>query len=386
MISPHKAMLDIALQRHIFCTVIDISINVDLYKTYTNVNLITLETLDVDYCYQILHGINVVRPIDGIVTLTEKAIPIAAHVSSRLNLNYTSLDTIDIIYDKSKMRAQLASHDDYKVPYRLIYSQEDLEDFINEFGLPVIVKPKDGVGSVDVIKINSTKELLDVDVSNELVVEQYIKGEEYSVECFSLNGTHSLIAVTKKEVLGGGNFTEIGHTLPADISPELRDKLERYIFRFLNIVGIKDGPSHTELKIDKDKLSVIETHNRIGGDRISSLVKLSMNIDLIELSILSSLGLCDLNDIKPRFSQYASVRFINPNCDGVVKSVSGVSKLLYKPNIIEVECDLKQGGKVRAITDSFSRYGLVIATGSSFTEAYDNSKVAADSILIELSD
>jgi hypothetical protein len=51
-----------------------------------------------------------------------------------------------------------------------------------------------------------------------------------------------------------------------------------------------------------------------------------------------------------------------------------------------VECDLKQGGKVRAITDSFSRYGLVIATGSSFTEAYDNSKVAADSILIELSD
>ncbi len=48
----------------------------------------------------------------------------------------------------------------------------------------------------------------------------------------------------------------------------------------LDAVGLADGPSHTEVKLGEDgRVTVVETHNRPGGDGIADLVQLTTGVD-----------------------------------------------------------------------------------------------------------
>ncbi|GEK15724.1 ATP-grasp domain-containing protein [Aliivibrio fischeri] len=381
MISPHKAMLDIVDRHNIKCTIIDKINNIRLYKSITNHNLILCDYECIETCYSLLNGLHNVHPISTIVTLTEKAIPIASEISERLHLSYTSLDTVDVIYNKVKMRSILESYKDFSLPYIELMNKNQLRAFIRKFSYPVIVKPKDGVGSVGVQKICNDTDFSEFKFTDGLIAEQFIEGAEYSVECFSFSGDHKVIAITEKTIVGEKNFTELGHIIPANISKKTNQDINNYIVRFLDIIGIKNGASHTEIKIFKNNIHIIETHNRIGGDRISSLVKLSTGIDLVELSILWPLDLCKKIEISNLFYQYSSIRFLNPK-KGFVESINGVESLLYSPNIISVECLINKGDNVKPISDSFSRYGFIISVGKSFNEVKLTSIDAINSILI----
>ncbi len=381
MISPHKAMLDIVDKHSIKCTIVDRIENINSYNSDMNYNLILCDYDNIETCFCLLDGLNQVEPISAIVTLTEKAIPIASELSSRLQLPFTSSETIDIIYNKAKMRSILSSYKGFSLPYIELEDKNQLSNFIKKFGYPIIVKPKNGVGSIGVKKVSNDIEFSDIKLTNGLIAERFVEGREFSVECFSFGGSHEVIAVTEKTIVGGGNFTEIGHITPANISKDTHQSIKSYIVSFLDIIGIKDGASHTEIKVFKDDIHVIETHNRIGGDRISSLVKLSTSIDLVELSILWPLGMCKKTDAQDSHSQYSSIRFINPE-EGVVESVSGIESLLHSPNIIDIECSIRKGDELKPISDSFNRYGFVINVGKSFSEAELTSIRAVNSILI----
>jgi carbamoyl-phosphate synthase large subunit len=60
---------------------------------------------------------------------------------------------------------------------------EDLEHFKLDF--PLIVKPIRGSASVGIHKVTSIKELkMFQDMSDEIVVQPFISGEEFGVDCY----------------------------------------------------------------------------------------------------------------------------------------------------------------------------------------------------------
>ena len=115
------------------------------------------------------------------------------------------------------------------------------------------------------------------------MVEEFVEGQEYSVEYISYEGVHTFLAVTFKFTTGAPRFIESGHFQPAPISKELESRIRAVVEHALDSLEIKYGASCTEVKVDdKGNIKLIEVCPRMGGDCIGSdLVKYSTGYDYV---------------------------------------------------------------------------------------------------------
>lgn len=94
-------------------------------------------------------------------------------------------EVVDICYDKYLTYKFLQEHDVPSIPTYMVFDQvkEALERGTIQF--PLIVKPKNGSASLDIHKVNSIRELrVILDESQEYIVQPFIQGEEYGVDCY----------------------------------------------------------------------------------------------------------------------------------------------------------------------------------------------------------
>lgn len=159
---------------------------------------------------------------------------------------------------------------------------------------PVIVKPTDRSGSRAITKVESPEALkaaVDKAISQSFekkaIVEEYIPGEEYSVETITFEGTHTCLAITKKFTTGEPHYIEVGHLQPAPLTDELEEKVKDIVFKALDALEVRYGAGHSELRIDsKGNVRIIEIGSRMGGDCIGSdLVPLSTGQDFVGMVV-----------------------------------------------------------------------------------------------------
>src|SRR5262249_51439024 len=147
-----------------------------------------------------------------------------------------------------------------------------------ELKRPAILKPVRGSASCSVIKIDGPAAIeaawnaFPETERNRFIVEEFLEGPEFSVESFSFNGFHSILAVTEKHC--SESFVELGHVLPAALPKQTEDEIVACVRNFLDLVTLKDGPAHTEVKLTLAGPRIVEGHNRVGGDKINELVEL----------------------------------------------------------------------------------------------------------------
>jgi len=86
------------------------------------------------------------------------------------------------------------------------------------------------------------------------------------------------------------SWVELGHIVPAATSPRLAAQIQELIPRCLDALGITFGPSHTELIASASGIEIIETHTRCGGGSITDLLRESVGVDLIGMTVRQALG------------------------------------------------------------------------------------------------
>ena len=236
---------------------------------------------------------------------------------------------------------------------------------------PVIVKPTDRSGSRGITKVLSPdglKAAIDAAVSHSFekraMVEEYIDGDEFSAECVSFNGTHTLLTVTQKFTTGAPGFIEVGHIEPAPLSAEMLEKVKKEVFLGLSALGIRMGAAHAEFRIGKNgRVRIIEIGSRMGGDCIGShLVPLSTGIDFVRAVIDTALG--NTPDLTPKAPARASaIRFVFDKED---MDVLARIKETH-PEALALVSDIEPLG-AHEITDSGSRLGFYILTADTYEE------------------
>ena len=195
--------------------------------------------------------------------------------------------------NKYEMRKKLRE-ENVKTPAFVKVNNDSSTWNLKDIKFPVIVKPTDRSGSRGITKLYDKNDLETAihyattdSFEKSAIIEEYIEGDEYSCECISYKGKHHFLAFTKKYTTGSPNFIETGHCEPSDIKEEYQEEIKKNILKALKALGIQNGASHTEFKIDENgNFGIIEIGARMGGDCIGSdLVQISTGYDFVKMVI-----------------------------------------------------------------------------------------------------
>lgn len=307
--------------------------------------------------------------VDAVLSIgSDLAMITVNYIASKLNLVGNSMVCTKISTDKYEMRKALFQKGVPCPNFKKIkgsFSEIDINDMIT----PLIVKPTDRSGSRGVSKIDNINDLEEVinkakneSFSKEVIVEEFINGQEYSMEFFSDNGKHTFLAITEKFTTGAPNFIERAHLQPGRIIEENLVKAIETAISGLDALEILNGASHVEIKVDKDKVFIIEIGARMGGDFIGSeLVRLSTGIDFTEAVINKSLG--KTSKIEKKYNKHSFVYFIfNENdLNNIKNNYDFMNKYI-------IEDDLPKNNILSNVTDSSNRHGYVLFQFDTYSE------------------
>ena len=290
-----------------------------------------------------------IRP-DGIISIgSDLAMLTVNYVANEMGLTANSMTCTEITTNKFLMR-QILSISDLPCP-KFIQSNSAKQIIDQGLYFPMIVKPTDRSGSRGVTKVHTLQELESAikraeteSFSKEVIVEEFIVGQEYSVESVSWKGEHYVLQITEKETTGAPYFVEKAQHQPANISEELKQEISEVVIASLDALGVHNGASHSEIFITpENKIFITEIGARMGGDYIGSdLVELSTGFDFVRAVIEIALGSFNPQSICIDKKAYSGVYFIFPD-PGIITQIFNNSAAF--PEI--VHCDIQDRKSTR---------------------------------------
>ncbi len=261
-----------------------------------------------------------------------------------------------------------------------------LRGFAAEHGYPCVVKPVDGAASkgVSIMRAPDEAESAFLRASgvagcSHVAVEEFLAGDQYSVEAFSEKGEHVILAVTRK-YSDPVSLVELGHVLPAPLDPEQQNAVERHVSGTLDALGVDFGPTHTEVVLTGTGPRVIETHLRTGGDEIWNMVADATGVDMIECQLRQVLGETVMPGIRAAHADSAlatrceAIWYAGAPSSGILLEVAGADA--DHPDCVTVEVLGKPGTQLSGLKDSFSRLARARAHANTAQEAVELARQA----------
>ncbi|QKV91463.1 ATP-grasp domain-containing protein [Streptomyces sp. NA02950] len=322
-------------------------------------------------------------PFSRIITQSEIGQVIAGHLNTVLGLPGNGAEVTATLHDKMALRELLNAKGIGPVPAARRTTREELRAFAAAHG-GAVVKPVMGSGSLGVRTVRSPGEVdevwewIETYGHGDFMVEELLEGEEISVETFTLDGRHTVLAITGKETDGG--VIERGHVIPAALPAPDAEAVAAFTREVLDAVGLVDGVAHTEIMLTESGPRVVESHSRCGGDRISKLVELATGVDLEDLPFQRE-ARGDFTVPPPEPRGAAAIRFLRV-APGRVTEVSGVDAVRAARGVAELKVYLEVGDTVRPEQWSDDRRGYVLVHAATREEAVRRSRELAESIVI----
>lgn len=232
--------------------------------------------------------------VSGVMPSSELTTEVAAKVAHQVGLPGNDVEMGFAGKNKYVMRTRVADSTFIRQPRFALYTEGDIYEF------PVVVKSVDSCGKRGVSVafsendfINALSFAREFSSDHNALIEEYLQGgQEYSIECLSYGkGKHQIIQYTEKESAGPPHFVEIAHHQPADLSSEMKAKINLAVVDILERLGLYCGMAHMEIKIINGDIYFIEVGARGGGDHISDvLTPLSTGFDYYKAAIECHLG------------------------------------------------------------------------------------------------
>ena len=326
-------------------------------------------------------------PFDAVLSFTEYGLEPASRCAIDLRVAGDNLAAVLLTRDKSRTRELLDRFGLSPVRHRLCTEPADARDFMAELGgRAIVLKPPTGGLSEGVRLVRSEAELAEHwfwtsrVAEGPILAEEYLSGPEYSVESVSQDGKHEIVMVTEKLTTGAPGFVELGHQMPARLDRTEREAIDDLVVRFLDLIGQRTGPVHTELRVTPSGPRLIEAQTRIGGDQIWEMTELVTGVDMISETLAGLLGLHA--PARTPAARAAAIRFIAFE-NTTVADVKGLAEAREAPGVLRLRCTLAPGRALGTIASSDSRQGYILCEGHDTQDAVARAEAARDLVRIE---
>lgn len=236
--------------------------------------------------------LDILPRIDKVIAFSEVDQELAAFVREKYSVNGMKINEIIKFRNKVKMK-QVAKQSGILVPRFFDLNEANKSD-IQSLIYPVILKPKNGVSSEDVFKVesyNELDELINRIDSDNYQVEEYIEGIIYHADGIIKDG--ELIIFKASEYINSCFDYTGGLPLGSVVIDDrvFEKKLKEYTQKVLEAFKFNDGAFHLELIIDKNgKIYFLEIGARVGGAQVPYVFKKIYNIDLFQVWVDIQLG------------------------------------------------------------------------------------------------
>lgn len=254
-----------------------------------------------------------------------------------------------------------------------------------------VVKPVGRNSSSGVVRFTSSSELrrqlLTYPSDEVLLIEEYVSGNEVSVEALVQNGRVIFSGITQKFV--GAGFVEVGHEFPADLTTAQSEALLEANEQILARLDFRDGISHAEFKVTPSgDIYLMEIAARFPGDSIVGLYNLATGKPLADTIVDIALGRSAAHPAPTRFAKQI---FVTPQ-PGILTDVVTHGELDTRvtwyaetwmwPELLEtwaqapaelrvIMCDKSVGDSVGTLESSFDRALTFVVDASSRVELHD---------------
>ena len=320
------------------------------------------------------------RRVDGIVSPgADWPVGVAARVAGRIGLHHPiDARTGSVATSKTRQREAFAAAG---VP-----QARALDPRTADVTVPCVVKAPDRQGQRGLALVRSPEELEPALVaaraesrSGTVLVEELVDGPELTVNAFSQDGRFVPLTVTDRLTADPPAFgVALAHVWPS--AHETGDVVEA-ARAAVEAIGIREGPSYTQVRVGADGPVVMEVAARLGGGHDAELCEVAMGIDLNGLAIDAALGRGSNRLLQAPSDPAggAAVVFLVPPV-GRLAAVEGTEDAKAVDGVRWVRLYRRPGHVFGPLRRGADRAGAVLATGASRGEALERARRAADAV------
>jgi len=326
---------------------------------------------------------------EAVISFTEYGSVPAAIMSGRLNQRSVSVVAAERARDKRKMRSRLAGTD-WEWPWRAGHSDEVVAAIRDELGGgPWIIKPADGSGSNGLTIVHDAGDAarwadMTRDGGGEWIAEKYANGPEFTVEALSRGGGHRVLGIASQQTAGTSDLAANGHwhLYPALVSAAQEAQIWRATNGMLDALGIHEGASHTEVRLDPVHGPVIiETHTRLGGCHIPELIRLGSGMDPYQEAVAAALS---ETSTAAGPAKAACVRFLLSPAAGLLTGLSLPAGVLSDPRLHALGWSASIGDTVSTPENSDEFLGHVITVAEDPKGAWDAAQEFISAVTVQI--
>lgn len=333
----------------------------------------------------------------GVVATDDTTTELAAHIAQRLGLSHNEPSAVRIARRKDLARHRLSKHEMLVPQFWLIDLTRALHHQIHQVAYPCVAKPIALSASRGVIRTDSPQQLLaacgrirallseleDSEEGRYILVEEYIPGQECSIEGVLYCGSLQVLAIfDKPDSMEGPYFEETYYITPSRMPPQTQATMCHAIEQACAAYGLSEGPIHAECRVNPSGVWVLEIAARTIGGECAQVFKLGSDVGLEEVVLSHAAG---TRLTLKRDCDAAGMLMIPTPRAGVLRRVEGVSAAQRVLHIEEVSIALREGYVLVPWPEGASYLGFIFARARTPAEVESALRMAHDCLHVVVS-
>jgi len=322
------------------------------------------------------------RGLDAVYTAGTDFSTTVAYVAEKLNLPGIPYVWAVKTRNKAKMRMHLKKLGVEIPAYQVfLYSSEKaalhiITEFSEKQGFPLVLKPTMNMGSRGVRSISNADEILEAiratlpfSSGNELIVESFIHGDEYSVDVLVYKGKVHVIGLADRHIQFSPFFIETGHSIPSTISSVDFDKMVLVLAKIAKGFSIANGALKGDIFIDNGKIIVGEFASRLSGGFMSGwTIPISSGLYPVHQALRIAAGVpVEVRRTSSVRSKYVVEQAVF-SIPGILENIQGINLMLLRKYCRHVFVNKKVGDIIQLVENNTEKVLHFIVEGFSREE------------------
>jgi biotin carboxylase len=244
---------------------------------------------------------------------------------------------------------------------------------------PCVVKPLSLSASRGVIRCENQEDIAkaiprvrtlirdeDAQGDQRILIENYIDGDEYSVEALLHNRELKIIAIFEKpDPLSGPFFEETIYVTPPRIPKSTESAICSALSQVASALGFREGPVHAELRLAGEGIHFIELASRTIGGRCGKVIEFLTGASLEAIVLANAVG--QPIQLEKQAGAFG-VMMIPVPCAGILRRVEGITAARKVSGIVSVDIDIREGHRMVPWPEGGPYPGFIFSRGNDATQ------------------